>query len=131
MGPVIGDLALLILVPAAAIFSPYRFTQVFLQPLIELVAGLGIGRHRLDIVGQHLVDATGNKASLGQEVLRAQDLDSSVAEFILSGAEGLLRNDMAIWTQPAPLGGPPSGEPLAIGKKLNAQSERRSTANQD
>ena len=31
---------------------------------------------------------------LRQTVLWDQDLDSSVAEFILSGAEGLLRNDM-------------------------------------
>ncbi len=29
-----------------------------------------------------------------QEELKAQDLDSSVAEFSLSRAEGLLRNDM-------------------------------------
>ena len=33
-------------------------------------------------------------ATLTQEDLQAQDLDFSVAEFILSNAEGLLRNDM-------------------------------------
>ena len=31
---------------------------------------------------------------LTEKVLQTKDLDSSVAEFILSGAEGLLRNDI-------------------------------------
>ena len=33
------------------------------------------------------------------QVLMAQDLDSSVAEFILSRAEGLFRNDMGCFEQ--------------------------------
>ncbi len=44
------------------------------------------------------------------KVVRAQDLDSSFAEFILSNAEGLFRNDMGCieivaWVVVGPLSG--------------------------
>ena len=51
--------------------------------------GLSSWEHSPDVIGH------GVTIILNHKVLRAKDLDSSVPEFILSRAEGLLRNDMS------------------------------------